>query len=136
MDPFLPLILLKFVVIQKILLKTYPCLNIKHITNYTMCYYYNTNGTFWAHFIQLFSIYLWPGECTSGSVRLVGGGSNSEGRVQVCVNGVWGSVSTTTWGANETRVVCNQLGFISEREWQYIHYWCWNINIYRHTSPG
>lgn len=32
-------------------------------------------------------------ECTNGAVRLTGGVANSSsGRVEVCVNGVWGSV--------------------------------------------
>ena len=40
------------------------------------------------------------------------GGSNAlEGRVEVCVNGVWGTVCSDLWGSEEASVACGQLGF-------------------------
>lgn len=39
---------------------------------------------------------------------MVGGSSNYEGRVEVCVNGVWSSVcGGDFWGGNEATVACN-----------------------------
>ena len=49
--------------------------------------------------------------CTTGIVRLVGGSTPNAGRVEVCINKVWGTVCDYGWGAADANVVCNQLGF-------------------------
>ena len=48
--------------------------------------------------------------CRAGDVRLVGGNSASEGRVELCAQGLWGAISTSSWDLNDARVVCRQLG--------------------------
>lgn len=40
----------------------------------------------------------------------MGGCDGSEGRVEVCVYGLWGTVCGSSWGNNEAEVVCDQLG--------------------------
>ena len=52
-----------------------------------------------------------PGTCTEGAVRLADGVLEQEGRVEVCVNGVWGSICGTGWNAIDGYVLCKQLGF-------------------------
>ncbi|XP_019848942.1 PREDICTED: deleted in malignant brain tumors 1 protein-like [Amphimedon queenslandica] len=50
--------------------------------------------------------------CTDGSVHLVNGSIYQEGRVEVCVDGVWGSVCSSGWDTNDAKVICKQLGYL------------------------
>ena len=43
-------------------------------------------------------------------IRLVGGSTDNEGRVEVYFNNTWGTVCHTGWGAPDAMVVCRQLG--------------------------
>ena len=60
--------------------------------------------------------------CTPGEVRLVNGTVNTstsiDGRVEVCLDGVWGTLCGGLWIEDDSRVVCRQLGYsrYGERE--------------------
>lgn len=42
-------------------------------------------------------------------VRLSGGYNNVEGRVEVFLNNVWGTICNAGWGSMDSRVVCHTL---------------------------
>ena len=57
--------------------------------------------------------------CTTGRLRLVGGNIENEGRVEICVNNIWGTVCDNSWGSAEASVVCLQLGYSTHGQCQY-----------------
>ena len=58
-------------------------------------------------------------DCNDGDIRLEGGQTEYEGRVEMCLNKAWGTVcsnynfltqSSWYWDSRESNVVCRQLG--------------------------
>ncbi|XP_071480642.1 scavenger receptor cysteine-rich domain superfamily protein-like [Diadema antillarum] len=47
-----------------------------------------------------------------GSVRLVDGSVDSEGRVEVFLDDTWGAICDNLWGPEDAEVVCKQLGYV------------------------
>uniref|UniRef100_A0A1X7T403 SRCR domain-containing protein n=1 Tax=Amphimedon queenslandica TaxID=400682 RepID=A0A1X7T403_AMPQE len=49
--------------------------------------------------------------CQHGALRLVNGGATYRGRLEICINSVWGSVCDDSFGTVDARVACRQLGY-------------------------
>lgn len=49
-------------------------------------------------------------ECDHGDIRLADGRSSNEGRVEICVDGKWGTVCNNRWDAMAALVACKQMG--------------------------
>ena len=55
-------------------------------------------------------------ECNDTDVRLVDSESPTEGVVEICFGGKWGSVCNNEWNDSDAAVVCGQLGFSRQGE--------------------
>ena len=50
--------------------------------------------------------------CTEGEIRLANGNPlDGSGRVEVCLDGHWGTVCDDGWDINDATTVCRQLGY-------------------------
>ena len=56
------------------------------------------------------AIYL-TASCDYGDLRVVGGGSVYEGRLEVCLDQRWGTINVAGWTSRDNQVACRQLGF-------------------------
>lgn len=61
--------------------------------------------------IDTVDFWFFPTVCNNGDLRLQDGPSEREGRVEICMNGIWGSICDNLWDDVDATVVCRQLGF-------------------------
>ena len=48
--------------------------------------------------------------CSGNEIKLVNGSEGQSGRVEVCLDGLWGTVCDDGWDVNDATAVCRQLG--------------------------
>ena len=58
-------------------------------------------------------------DCVNDDIKLVGGSTQNEGRVEICQNGQWGTVCDSIWNSNDAIVVCRQLGLPTQSKYNY-----------------
>lgn len=49
--------------------------------------------------------------CLEGDLRLTNSSTMNEGRVEICLSGVWGTICPDNMSSWDATVVCKQLGF-------------------------
>ena len=52
-----------------------------------------------------------PVNCKTRDIRLVDRIEGYEGRLEVCINQVWGTACSLSWDSTEIKVACRQLGY-------------------------
>ena len=52
--------------------------------------------------------------CNTSQLRLAGGNIPNEGRVEICMDNVWGTVCDDLWSSTDATVVCRQLGYYTQ----------------------
>ena len=62
-------------------------------------------------YLFILTEFLAQADCANGDVRLVNGTTLYEGRVEICYDGVWGSVCDRNWDYWDAAIVCLQMGF-------------------------
>ena len=74
-------------------------------------------------------MYNYAAVCKDGDVKIVGGATESEGRLEVCLGKRWGTIDGHGWTHTDTQVACRQLGYstqgilprhICEKAWLYV----------------
>lgn len=61
---------------------------------------------------------LLPSNCATGDLQLLGGFTPNEGRVEVCINRVWGSLCHSQITTQMVNVICGELGYrTASRGW-------------------
>ena len=61
--------------------------------------------------IGLEQIRFYVADCEDGELTLIDGDTESEGRLEVCLDQRWGSIGSKGWTQLNTVVVCNYFGY-------------------------
>lgn len=68
---------------------------------------------FFVTIASMYTSYCSGPQCNETSIRLQGGVSPKEGRIEVCLRGGWGTVCDDYWDTDDARVACRQLALLN-----------------------
>ena len=63
------------------------------------------------YYALMFGMFSFLVVCGNGDLRLQDGESRLDGRVEICMEGIWGTICDNQWDNSDATVVCRQLGF-------------------------
>ena len=70
---------------------------------------YGNNAVLYSNFFNC--MFSEPGSCEEGTIRLANGVIEQEGRVEVCINGLWASICDKSWDKTDAHIVCREMGY-------------------------
>ena len=82
-------------------------------TNLVDCPHIGSDSENCVHFEDV-SVRCSDSVCTNGDVRLADGDSQYAGRLEICLNGIWGSVCDDLFSNNGAQVACKSLNLPSD----------------------
>ncbi len=62
----------------------------------------------------MFSFFVLYIQAPTSNIRLVGGFTSNEGRVELFQYGIWGTICDSGWDMSDAEVACRQLGYIGK----------------------
>ena len=65
-------------------------------------------------FMLCFTFSIADGQCSYGDIRLANGYIEQEGRVEICVDDVWGVICDDGWDKTDAHIACQQLGYAEQ----------------------
>ena len=60
--------------------------------------------------------------CEQGALRLIKGTTSNEGRLEICIYSIWGTVCANSFDTNDARVACRQLRYEVDNGQSKLHY--------------
>ena len=85
-------------------------------------------STMFVHSIFKCNVMFFYADCNDSDIRLMGGPSVWEGRVEICLNNTFITVCDDLWDEKEAQVVCRQLGYTGPG-FKYISFYYASFNL-------